>query len=126
MLDAPPRLADMEAEIRDRFGPPPHEAKNLLAVMSLRLFLKQTGISRLDAGSLGVTLAFSPTVQRKPEDWINLAERHRGRYQFLNENTLKINTGPLHFPDDLSKIRSAIERLPLMVEEQGVAGHGGS
>jgi transcription-repair coupling factor (superfamily II helicase) len=126
MLDGPPGLADMEAEIKDRFGPLPHEVRNLMAIMSLRLFLKQTGISRLDAGSLGVTLAFSPTVQRRPEEWINLAERNRGCYQFLSENTLKINTGPLHFPDDLSKVRSAIENLPLMVEEQGTVGLAGS
>ncbi len=123
MLDGPPRLADMEAEIKDRFGPPPHEVKNLLALMSLRLFLKQTGISRLDAGHRGITLAFSPALQRKPEKWIELTERNRGHYQFLNQNTLKINTGPLNLPDDLSKIRSAIEKLPLMVDEQRISGH---
>ncbi|MFZ0448571.1 MAG: transcription-repair coupling factor [Desulfatiglandaceae bacterium] len=125
MLDGPSSLADMEAEIKDRFGPLPHEVKNLLALMSLRLFLKQTGISRLDTGARGITLTFSSAVQRKPETWIELAERNRGRYQFLNQNTLKINTGSLNLPDDLSKIRSAIEKLPLTVEEQGLVRHAG-
>jgi transcription-repair coupling factor (superfamily II helicase) len=107
------QLADMQEEIRDRFGQPPQEVTNLLSIMSLRLLLKQVGISRLDVGSGGITLSYASTAAMETEKWVKLAEKRPGKYQFLNQNIVKILTGRLHLPDDLPKIESIIGKLPI-------------
>jgi transcription-repair coupling factor (superfamily II helicase) len=113
ILKGPSQLAEMEEEIRDRFGQPPREVRNLLSLMSLRLLLKQAGILRLDVGPRGITLTYAPTAPVEPEKWIRLAEKRPGKVQFLNQNAVKIMTGLLRLPDDLGRIRSTIEELPI-------------
>jgi len=113
ILRDPSQLAEMKEEIRDRFGQPPQEVENLLSLMSLRILLKLVGISRLDVGPRGITLTFAPTAPMEAEAWVRLAEKKPGKFQFLNENTVKIMTGALHLPGDLSRITSTIESLPV-------------
>lgn len=113
ILRDPSELDEMKEEIRDRFGQPPEEVENLFSLMSLRILLKLAGIARLDVGSSGMTITFAPGTEMQTEKWVQLAEREPRRFQFVNENTVKIFTGPLHLPNDLPKITSAIEGLPV-------------
>ena len=53
-------LEALKAEMRDRFGPPPDEALNLAAIMSIKLLLKRAGATRLESGPGGLTLTFGP------------------------------------------------------------------
>jgi transcription-repair coupling factor (superfamily II helicase) len=112
-LTDPSQLAEMEEEIKDRFGQPPQEVKNLLSLMSLRILLKRVGISRLDAGPHAMTLTFAPTTPMETEAWVRLVENRPGKLQFLNDHTVKMMMGRLRLPGDLSKIASVIERLPV-------------
>lgn len=115
ILTDPSQLAEMEEEIRDRFGQPPQEVENLLSLMSLRILLKLVGISRLDVGPHAMTLSFVPTTPMETEAWVRLAEHKPAKLQFLNDHTVKIMLGSPHLPGDLSKIRSVIESLPVPV-----------
>ncbi len=107
------QLEEMREEIEDRFGHPPQEVKNLLSLMSLRIILKLTRISRLDVGSHAMTLTFAPTALMEAEAWVGLAKKKPGKFQFLNNNTVKIFMGNIHLPNDLSRIASTIESLPV-------------
>ncbi len=103
----------MSEEIRDRFGPPPQEVRNLLSLMSLRLLLKNTGISRLDVGSDWLAVTISPDRKREPKRLVELVNNEPQRFRFLSPNKLRVRVGTLSPAEDLSKIENAIEELSL-------------
>lgn len=106
-------LETMSEEIRDRFGPPPQEVRNLLSLMSLRLLLKNTGISRLDVGSDWLAVTISPDRKREPKRLVELVNNEPQRFRFLSPNKLRVRVGTLSPAEDLSKIENAIEELSL-------------
>jgi len=57
-------LADLEEELRDRFGPLPEEASHLLSLLRLKLLLKKLGIKQLDSvnGEFVLTFAENPEI----------------------------------------------------------------
>ena len=106
-------LEAMSDEIRDRFGAPPQEVHNLLALVSLRMVLKDMGISRLDVGRDSLMLSLSPDREVDTERLIELANRDPHRFRFLPANRLKINVGKLPSSNGLSAIEGVIENLGL-------------
>jgi len=64
-------LDEMIEEIRDRFGSPPPEVQNLLALMSIRLRLKQLCITKLDMGKNQLTLTFLEGRIRNRDHLVN-------------------------------------------------------
>jgi len=57
-------LADLEEELRDRFGPLPAEASHLLSLLRLKLLLRRLWIKQLDSvnGELVLTFAQNPEI----------------------------------------------------------------
>jgi transcription-repair coupling factor (superfamily II helicase) len=83
-------LEVMIDEMKDRFGSPPEEVSNLMAVMSVRLILKKTGVSKLDVSSESLIFTFSPESHVEPEKVVKLVQRDPHSYQFLSERKLRI------------------------------------
>ncbi len=104
-------LEAMEEEIRDRFGPLPQEVSNLLGVMSVRIILKELGISRLDVGTNSLALTFGGNGNLDPKKMAQLVSTDPVRFRFLSGDRLKIHTGPLLPQEDFDKIRKNIEML---------------
>ena len=57
-LEEEEAIADMQAELHDRFGPLPEETKHLLEVMRLKMLCKQAGVERMDMGDKAVIISF--------------------------------------------------------------------
>jgi transcription-repair coupling factor (superfamily II helicase) len=57
-------LAELEEELRDRFGPLPEEASQLLSLLRLKLLLRRLGIKQLDSvnGEFVLTFAEDPEI----------------------------------------------------------------
>jgi transcription-repair coupling factor (superfamily II helicase) len=55
---SPERLAEIEDELRDRYGAPPEQVRNLLAVARLRLFARARGLT--DVSLQGRHIRFAP------------------------------------------------------------------
>jgi len=106
-------LKTMSEEIRDRFGSPPQEVRNLLSLMSFRLLLKNTGVSRLDVGSDWLAVTISPDRKMEPKRLMELVNNEPQRFRFLSPNKLRVRVGTLSPAEDLSKIENAIENLCL-------------
>jgi transcription-repair coupling factor (superfamily II helicase) len=106
-------LETMSEEIRDRFGSPPQEVRNLLSLMSLRLLLKNTGISRLDVGSDWLAVTLSPDRKREPKRLVERVNNEPQRFRFLSANKLRVHVGTLSPSEDLSKLENAIKELSL-------------
>jgi len=104
-------LEEMIREIHDRFGNPPAEVKNLLALMSIRLRLKQLRINKLDMGKNKLMLAFLEDGIQNREHLVTLANERPNRFRFLPDNRLTIHTGPVTFPKDLQKVEQILDQL---------------
>jgi transcription-repair coupling factor (superfamily II helicase) len=104
-------LEGMIEEMEDRFGPLPVEVSNLVAVMTVRLLLKKTGMSKLDVGKEGFTFTFSPESNVAPEKVVGLVEREPNRFQFLSEGKLKVNMVEKPALDALLEARRVAEAL---------------
>ena len=98
----------MGEEIRDRFGPPPQEVRNLLVLVSLRLLLKEAGISRLDVGSDNFTLTISPDHVGDTKELIELVNREPQRFRFLSPSKLRIDFERVSPLVDLAAIENMI------------------
>ncbi|HHN67166.1 MAG TPA: transcription-repair coupling factor, partial [Thermopetrobacter sp.] len=70
------RLAEVEseteveafaAELRDRFGPPPEEARHLLEVVTIRMLARAARVAALEAGAKGAVLRFHEDTFPNPE-----------------------------------------------------------
>ncbi|MEW6429193.1 MAG: transcription-repair coupling factor [Thermodesulfobacteriota bacterium] len=79
-LATPEAIADMREELRDRFGPLPPETESLLAVIDLKLALRELRIEKLESGA-GNTLVFTfhPSTPVTPEILFAFMKRHRCR-----------------------------------------------
>jgi len=104
-------LEEMIQEIHDRFGNPPSEVQNLLALMSIRLRLKQLRIGKLDVGKGKLTLAFMEEGVQNRDHLMKLIEERPKRFRCFPDGKLNIHTGPLTFPKDLQKVEQILDQL---------------
>ena len=103
-------------EIKDRFGSPPREVKNLLSLMSLRICLKHLGISRLDVGPRLLGLTFSNDSPVNPENLVRLADDEPGNFSFISGNKLNIRLGQVTNSDKLKTIKAILHKLDMRSE----------
>lgn len=75
-------LADLEEELRDRFGPLPEEAAHLLSLLRLKLLLRRLWIKQLDSvnGELVLTFAQNPEIDLHRLTRLIAAEPKRLRF----------------------------------------------
>ncbi len=106
-------LETISREIRDRFGILPEEAENLLALMALRLMLRDLGIRRLDIGRNSFVLTFSEDGRVKPDKLVEAVAGKPNGYRFISQNRLKISMVRLSLPGDLRRIEESINSLNL-------------
>ena len=104
-------LEVMADEMKDRFGALPVEVSNLMAVMSVRLILKKTGVGKLDVSSESLLFTFSPESNLEPQNLLKLVERDPQSYEFLSEQKLKVKIGekpPLDALLEAKRVTSAL------------------
>jgi transcription-repair coupling factor (superfamily II helicase) len=94
--DSEAAIADLRAELADRFGPPPAEVERLLDVIRLRVAARRLGLERVEAGAGRVLLTFAPSTPVTPERLVQVIGRSGGRLTMKREFTLegRIATGP--------------------------------
>ena len=61
-------VAEIAAEMEDRFGPPPEEARRLVQLMSLKTELRRLKVLGCEANARSVTLAPSGGHAARPEE----------------------------------------------------------
>jgi transcription-repair coupling factor (superfamily II helicase) len=98
----------LEAEFRDRFGPPPSEAIHLLELKRLRLMGRQAGAARLRVGKDRLEVELAETLQR--EQILRLVASTPARIEFVGGGTGSF------------RVRSPQEPIPLMTNLLRVLG----
>jgi transcription-repair coupling factor (superfamily II helicase) len=119
-------IDDIRDELRDRFGPPPEQALNLLALVSLRIRAATMGVARVEfEGKKNLLVEFAPGRVPAKEALGALAGEFEGRIAFDTLQGLKIRigadragtvagvavpgTGPRPAAEDLEKILNLLE-----------------
>jgi transcription-repair coupling factor (superfamily II helicase) len=82
-------LADLRAELLDRFGPLPEPAEQLIDIVRIRIEARVLGIERLEAGGGKAVITFSPRTAVEPERLVAAIQASRGRLRMRREFTLE-------------------------------------
>ncbi len=102
------RMDDLEAEIIDRFGPLPPQAKTLLIVHRLRQRAQTLGIRRLELGATAGLVEFRPDHHVEADRVVRLVQKKDGRYRLDGPNRLRLR---LNLADAVARIAAAGELL---------------
>jgi transcription-repair coupling factor (superfamily II helicase) len=78
-------VADLSAELVDRFGPLPGPASQLLDIVRLRVAARALGVEKLEAGDGHALVTFSPSTSIPPERLVQTIQRSRGRLKMKRE-----------------------------------------
>ena len=79
------RLADLEteeeidgfaAELRDRFGPLPDEARYLFKVATIKSYCRRANVEKIDAGAKGAVISFRDNAFAQPEKLVAFIRTH--------------------------------------------------
>jgi transcription-repair coupling factor (superfamily II helicase) len=82
-------VADLHAELADRFGPLPAPAGQLLDIVRIRVAARSVGIEKIEAGDGKALVTFSAGTSLEPERLVRTIERSRGRLKMKREFTLE-------------------------------------
>ncbi|MBI2015692.1 MAG: transcription-repair coupling factor, partial [Candidatus Rokubacteria bacterium] len=82
-------VAELAAELADRFGPPPLEAEQLLDTVRIRAAARALGVERIEAGGGRALVTFSPATPLDPGRLVSAIQKSRGRFTMKREFTVE-------------------------------------
>jgi transcription-repair coupling factor (superfamily II helicase) len=103
-------LADVAAELRDRYGEPPAPVRNLLEYATLRMLARRVGVAAIDRKREQVSVRFSETAAVDPGKLAQFVARERGA-QFSPGGVLKFTLRSTQAADVLRALRELLEQL---------------
>jgi transcription-repair coupling factor (superfamily II helicase) len=104
------QLADVEAELRDRYGDPPAPVKQLLQYAALRLEAVQAGAVAIERKRDLVTIKFREDAPIDPGKLAQFVSSQRGA-QFLPDGTLKFSAKSLAARELLEQLQTLLGDL---------------
>jgi transcription-repair coupling factor (superfamily II helicase) len=95
-VSRPEEVAEIRAELTDRFGPPPPAVDALLEVVALRGSAKRLAVERIEARGGRAVLTFAPSTPVTPDQILTAIARSRGGMTLKKEYTVeaRIPQGP--------------------------------
>lgn len=82
-------IADLKAELIDRFGDLPPETENLFLKIMLKVLSIKAGVKRLDLSGRLLSLCFSEAHQKQPDGIVDLIAGQSKRFEFTPAHVLK-------------------------------------
>jgi transcription-repair coupling factor (superfamily II helicase) len=104
------QLADVAAELQDRYGPPPAAVRNLLDYAALKLVCRRVGVMAIDRKRDSVTFKFRQNASVDPEQLAHFVAGQRGA-QFTPDGLLKFVLKVTAADDVLRALRTVLEQL---------------
>ncbi|HEV8529807.1 MAG TPA: transcription-repair coupling factor [Methylomirabilota bacterium] len=104
-------IAQLRAELADRFGPPPPAVVALLDVVGLRVLSRRFGVERLEAGGGRALLTFAPSTPVAPERILTVLERRGSGVTMRKEFMLEAVVPPGPWDAVRDALRSLLESL---------------
>jgi transcription-repair coupling factor (superfamily II helicase) len=91
-------LADLRAELTDRFGPLPEPASQLLDIVRIRIAARALGVERIEAGEGKAVITFAPSTSIEPARLVAALQAARGRLKMRREFTLEATVATGSWP----------------------------
>ncbi len=104
-------VADLRAELSDRFGPPPEAAQQLLDIIRIRVAARGLGVERVEAGDGRALVTFVPTTPIDPERLVRTIQRSRGRLAMKREFTVEATIERGDWPRVRDSLLGLLEEL---------------
>jgi transcription-repair coupling factor (superfamily II helicase) len=104
------QLADVEAELKDRYGEPPLPVQQLIRYASLRLQAAQAGVTGIERKRDLVSVRFRQDAPVDPARLASFVSSQRGA-QFLPDGTLKFFAKGLDAKELLEQLQSLLTNL---------------
>ena len=104
-------LADLAAELADRFGPLPPEAQQLIETVRLRVAARTLGIEKIEAGGGRALVTFSPATTVDPDRLIRMIQKSRGRMKMKREYTLEAAIATGEWPTVRDSLHALLHEL---------------
>jgi transcription-repair coupling factor (superfamily II helicase) len=104
------QLADVESELRDRYGEPPPPVRNLLDYASLRLLTRRVGVAGIERKRDLVSIRFTPNAAVDPQKLAQFVAGHRGA-QFTPAGILKAWVKGTQASEILAGIREVLDSV---------------
>jgi transcription-repair coupling factor (superfamily II helicase) len=82
-------LADLRAELLDRFGPLPEPAAQLLDIVRIRVAARALGVERIEAGEGKAVITFASSTPVEPARLVAAIQASRGRLKMRREFTVE-------------------------------------
>ena len=104
------QLADVAAELHDRYGPPPPAVHNLLDYASLKLLCMRVGVNAIERKRDFIILKFRQDATVDPEQLARFVSAQRGA-QFTPDGMLKFALKATAAAEVLRALRTVLEQL---------------
>jgi transcription-repair coupling factor (superfamily II helicase) len=90
-VDNEETLAELRAELIDRFGALPEAVEKLLRLVELRALARQLGLLKIERRQQTVVFVFDPATPVPPDKIVALLHQHRRTLRFIPENILEVS-----------------------------------
>jgi len=117
-VEAQSQLADVAAELGDRYGAPPAAVQNLLEYAGLKLLSQRVGVAQIERRREAVSVRFTEKAAVDPEQLARFVAAEPGR-QFTPAGVLKFSLKQKEPGEVLARLKSLLEHLA--GEKQAVA-----
>jgi transcription-repair coupling factor (superfamily II helicase) len=118
------QLADVGAELQDRYGPPPAPVRNLLDYASLKLLCMRVGVNAIERKRDSVTFKFRQNAAVDPEQLARFVSTQRGA-QFTPDGMLKFVLKATNADEVLRALRTVLEQLASVESASEVGSNAG-
>jgi transcription-repair coupling factor (superfamily II helicase) len=109
-VEAERQLADVESELKDRYGEPPLPVQQLLRYAALRLQAMQAGVTGIERKRDLVSVRFRQDAPVDPARLASFVSSQRGA-QFLPDGTLKFQAKGMGARELLEQLQNLLENL---------------
>ncbi len=109
-VEAERQLADVESELKDRYGEPPLPVQQLLRYAALRLQAVHAGVTGIERKRDLVSVRFRQDAPVDPAKLASFVSSQRGA-QFLPDGTLKFQAKGMGARELLEQLQSLLENL---------------
>lgn len=104
-------LLDIREELTDRFGKIPQEVENLLQTIEIKQLCYQANVSKIDAGSKGILIAFHNDNFVAVDKLIDMVARSFGVYKIRPDQKLFVEKDLSQYATRINEIKNVITKL---------------
>ncbi|MBW2621338.1 MAG: transcription-repair coupling factor [Deltaproteobacteria bacterium] len=104
-------LADLSAELTDRYGPMPPDVRNLVQVIDLKLFLKEAGVKKLEMGKGGFTFTFLENGRIDLDKTLKLVNDNPDKTRLYPDGRLFLAWGGFSGSEGIKRARTVLQEI---------------